>query len=342
MKPDSRKCEYSHLVKQKEAPPSILFTQTALKWIKALVECHSSEVGFEGIVNEVGGAYVITEIFYPKHCLVNGGTCEISPEGEIEIAQKLIEENRAADISKVRLWGHSHHTMGTTPSTQDDEQAAEKMNKCGAYFIRAIVNKSGEMSVSFFDYSRQIKFENVKWTVAVDYEQIMNDVISVINKESTSRERVQSIKDILFAQVDLDDEEYKEIEKKVKELKETQLPKTQITTYLPHSSAAPYVPPNGNRNYFGSGSRDLYAQDNSVQQEFFGHNYPPGFDDGDVYFGDNFHERHHGRRDRKSKNKQTNSLTTKKNLPPNQSTQNNISLLTAEELEGVVNAVMSR
>ena len=154
MKPDSRKCSWSFLTERNETAPGILFTLKALKWIRAMVEEHSGEVGFMGVVEEIGGKYVISEIFYPKHCLATSATCEIAPEGMTGIAQKLIEQDRVDDIGKVRFWGHSHHTMGTSPSGQDDSQALEMMNSSGAYLIRAICTKNGEMSVSFFDHGR--------------------------------------------------------------------------------------------------------------------------------------------------------------------------------------------
>lgn len=226
MKPDPRKCSWSFLSERNEVAPEILFTPVALKWIKAMVECHDGEVGFMGLVNEINGSYVITEIFYPKHCLVTSTTCEISPEGEVEIAQKLIDANRIDDVAKVRFWGHSHHTMGTTPSGQDDTQALEKMKNNGAYFIRAICNKEGELSVSFFDHARQIKFENIKWSVHNDFDSMLQNVISITNMESQSREKIIAIKAAVSPKIDFTDEEYKGIVDRVKELKKIQLPET--------------------------------------------------------------------------------------------------------------------
>jgi len=225
MKPDSRKCSWSFLTERNETAPGILFTLKALKWIRAMVEEHSGEVGFMGVVEEIGGKYVISEIFYPKHCLATSATCEIAPEGMTGIAQKLIEQDRVDDIGKVRFWGHSHHTMGTSPSGQDDSQALEMMNSSGAYLIRAICTKNGEMSVSFFDHGRQLKFENVKWKVLVDYDSIMIGVINAINVESNNEEKVKLIRAAVSDNLDFkDDEEYKAIAKEVKELKKEMLP----------------------------------------------------------------------------------------------------------------------
>ena len=227
MNPDSRKCSWSFLSERTETAPNIQFTPKALKWIKAMVEEHSEEVGFLGIVREVDSSYVIDEIFYPKHCLATSSTCEIAPEGEVELAQYLIDNNRVEDVARVRFWGHSHHTMGTTPSGQDDDQALQKMNNNGAYFVRAICNKKGEMSVSFFDHERQLKFENVKWSICENYDEILANVICATNMESNSKGKVQAIRAAISAQIDYKDDEYKKITEKVKELKKKNLPASE-------------------------------------------------------------------------------------------------------------------
>ena len=225
MKPDSRKCTWSVLIERRtEAQPDIKFTPKALKWIKAMVDGHSGEIGFFGIVREEGSSYIIDEIFYPRHCLVTGATCEIAPEGSIELAQKLIDDDRIDDVARVRFWGHSHHSMGTTPSDQDDAQAMKMMHSSGAYVVRAICNNKGEISVSFFDNERQLKFENVKWSVVQDYDKMVEDVISITNLESNSKEKVQAIRKAIETKIDYDDEEYKAIVEEVKELKKIQLP----------------------------------------------------------------------------------------------------------------------
>jgi hypothetical protein len=282
MKPDPRKCSWSFLSNRNETAPEVLFTPSALKWIKAMVECHDGEVGFLGLVNEIGHSYVITEIFYPKHCLVSSATCEIAPEGEVEIAQKLIDENRVDDVARVRFWGHSHHTMGTSPSAQDDTQAVEKMNNNGAYFIRAICNRDGELSVSFFDHARQIKFENIKWAVYHNFDTMLQNVISAINLESQSREKVLAIRAAVSPKIDFDDDEYKAIVEKVKELKKTQLPaKEPDRGFLQAGRTYPDQYENFNKQAFREAQRDLFwpNQDYEDSVQFTGHQTPE-FDKG--------------------------------------------------------------
>jgi len=172
MKPPSgRKTSYT-AIQGELVPPRILISRNADLWIRLLAEEHDEEIGFFGIVDEKKDGeeivYVVREIFYPKHQLVTSGTCEISGKGEAEMGEWLMDHRCDEDVGKIRFWGHSHHTMGTTPSGQDDQQALERMSTREAYVLRAICNKSGEMSISFYDYDRLLRFDDIQFDVEGD------------------------------------------------------------------------------------------------------------------------------------------------------------------------------
>lgn len=322
MKPDSRKCSWSFLSERTEVQPDIQFTVKALKWIKALTEEHSGEVGCLGIVREADGAFIIDEIFYPKHCLVTSTTCEIAPEGEVEIAQYLIDKDRVDDVAKVRFWGHSHHTMGTTPSGQDDEQALQKMNNNGAYFIRAIFNKNGEMSVSFFDHDRQLKFENVKWSVCENYDNILAQVISATNLESNSKGKVQAVRAAVSRKINFDDDEFKKITEKVKELKKENIP-PETRGSVQHHYRNGYQ---RHQHNFGHHSRSDFLP--SFQQEMFDEEWGGGFyGPNGPYSSDRPSGRQSGNGNGRRKNNKRVNGKKKDNEP----------LLTDSEIETVVN-----
>jgi len=251
MKPDQRQCVWTQLVSPEKTAPSISFTPMALKWIKAMVDCHETEVGFLGLVNEVNGGYVISEIFYPKHCLANGATCEISPEGDIAMAQGLIDAGRYEDIGKIRMHGHSHVHMETSPSGQDEKLAMESLKTSGSYYIRAICNKKGEMSVSFFDAVNNVKFENVKWTIAFNQEEMLNKVILAINMESNVGEKIKLIRDSMTMTVDYNDDEYKKIVENVKDLKRINLPEEKpLNSRVPWDDGYSGSGPNPGPSYY--------------------------------------------------------------------------------------------
>lgn len=227
-KPDNKKTTCTLLTKlMKKGAPKVFFTSTALKWISAIVEEHDTEVGFYGAVSlRDDGSYLIDEIFYPKHQLATGGTCEISAEGENNLMSMFIQQDRPYMIERIRMWGHSHVNMGTSPSHQDETQAIDRMISTGSFLIRVIANKKGEMSVSVFDYDEQIKYDNIKWEVEEPYDQrldrekldlIMSECQNVPGeKPSDTLDRIRNIIDT--------DCEYENIVKLVVELKKENIP----------------------------------------------------------------------------------------------------------------------
>jgi len=234
-KPDNRKTTYRILADDKKKAPRIIFSITALKWIKVLMDEHDTEIGFYAIVDEKeAGEYYVHNVFYPKHELVTGGTCEISPEGETEIMQYLIDKGREDDIAKIRFWGHKHPGhCATAPSGQDEKQAIDRMNSTGAYLVRAICS-GPEISVSFFDYDNKIRFDNIKWEVEEDNRTAimidrLNKLQGVLNGETTEENvdaRYTEIVKIFSV-----DSEIEAIKAKVKELKKVNIPNKNELKY---------------------------------------------------------------------------------------------------------------
>lgn len=220
---------YTLLKPEKKTPPTIIFTQKAIKWIEALIDAHSTEVGFYGVVeeNKETYTYTVTDIFYPKHQVMNAATCEISKEGEETLMLWLIQKNRDADLHHMFLWGHSHHTMGVTPSGQDDTQALERMNSTQNVLIRIIVNKEKLMSVSFFDFEKQIKFDNVVWTedkssTKAQCITVLNEINAVITGTLDEQQKIIEIDRIMYS-----DPETDAIKAKIEELKRENVPAVQ-------------------------------------------------------------------------------------------------------------------
>lgn len=236
MFPDKEKTTYSLLVKQdeKKKPPKIIFGTKALKWIKAIVEAHHEEVGFYSVVDEIDKyKFFIRDVFYPKHSEMNAATCEISPEGENDLITWLVDNGKVDDVEKIKLWGHSHHNMSTSPSGQDEKQAIDRIRSTKSYLIRIICNKKGEISCSFFDYENGIRFDHIKWEIQndsrIDEEKIeeINAVMSASPDRFTAQERVSEIQSIIN-----EDHEYDSILEKVKELKKVNEPLNKFTPNL--------------------------------------------------------------------------------------------------------------
>ena len=170
MRPEIAKTTtFTTLEPVKITAPTIRLTKNTVKWLTAMADLHSHEVGVFGFVDELpDNTYVVRDIFYPKHSEANGATCEISPEGETAMAEWLMSNNRETDLGKVKFWGHSHVDMGVSPSVQDEEQSIKRMNMNESYLIRGIFNKAGLLSISFYDYMNKRRFDNIKWETDED------------------------------------------------------------------------------------------------------------------------------------------------------------------------------
>lgn len=79
-----------NLKKEQMIVPNIEITSDSIRWMRALVECHETEVGWLGLVeedvNENGIiVYVVTKIVYPKHYALHGTTCEINSSDALKL-----------------------------------------------------------------------------------------------------------------------------------------------------------------------------------------------------------------------------------------------------------------
>lgn len=110
------------------------------------------EIGWLAFVEKYDGVgFLITDCVLLKQ-EVNGTTTEIDP-------MALIEFWDATPIEKqglIKMWGHSHVNMSTSPSGQDDSQM-EYFKDGNEWFIRLITNKKREYHIDVFDYKNGLK-----------------------------------------------------------------------------------------------------------------------------------------------------------------------------------------
>ena len=184
MRNNNNKTVYSNIVEKKYKAPEVIFDTDALKWIEVITDEMPTEVGILGIVDELGDdRYLIRDIYFPKHDEANGATCEISASGSADLYDYLVSKGREEDAAKAKFWGHSHVNMGTSPSGQDETQGLELMETYDDFVIRAIFNKQGELSISFYDKKAGVRFDNIQWTTTKDSSDdvIRNKVKELIN-----------------------------------------------------------------------------------------------------------------------------------------------------------------
>jgi len=83
---------------------------------------------------------------------VHSTTTEITAEGLLEFWNSTPPERQ----SQIKLWGHSHVNMSTSPSGQDDSQM-DYFKDGNPWFIRLITNKKREYHIDIYDYENGIK-----------------------------------------------------------------------------------------------------------------------------------------------------------------------------------------
>ena len=110
------------------------------------------EIGWLGFVEKYEGVgFLITDCILLKQ-EVHATTTEIDPMALIEFWNQTPPEQQ----SKIKIWGHSHVNMSTTPSGQDDSQM-EYFKDGNKWFIRLITNKKREYHIDIYDYENGLK-----------------------------------------------------------------------------------------------------------------------------------------------------------------------------------------
>lgn len=106
----------------------------------------NGEVGWLGTVERVGDyRFLVTEVFLPKQ-EVHSTTTEMQPEHMAEFAIELLDSRGEEVYSKLRMWGHSHDTMGLGASGQDDKMLAQLVKDAGEVMVAIRTNKKGEIT----------------------------------------------------------------------------------------------------------------------------------------------------------------------------------------------------
>ena len=170
------KCTVKRILRKKEYfAPKIIIKLSALLKMKGYVEHCDSEIAWLGLVEKNGTTYTIVDVDLMQQD-VSSATAEIHEKGLQEYAERFINKGDYETLSKIRLWGHSHVNMDTTPSSTDEETLAEYGENC-EYFIRIIANKKGKLTVDFIDMIEDLRFDNVPWEV-----EYPDDIVDLLNR----------------------------------------------------------------------------------------------------------------------------------------------------------------
>ena len=144
--------------------PKIVLSELAHDKAVHYVDIAAEEVGWLGTVAALGGGRYLIKDLWLFDQQVHGATTRIGSDGLAAFMEEHRNTPEGDDIwENTRFWGHSHHNMGVSPSTRDDDQM-EEFRSCGQdYFIRGIFNKHGKIKFDFFDFEHGVVFEDVPW-----------------------------------------------------------------------------------------------------------------------------------------------------------------------------------
>lgn len=190
--------------------PRIVIAPEALAKMQLYVDQCNDEIGWLGTADlyadDDGRVIVIEDTFLPKQ-EVHSTTTELTPEGLEEIAMELLSKPDGDKIwNRMRMWGHSHVNMGTSPSGQDDKQMKEFSNIGHDWFVRLIANKKGDIRVDFYDYKMGITILDLNWETVENHDAMLEQInkqieglyeqIEVLEKAASERREgyVNSIK----------------------------------------------------------------------------------------------------------------------------------------------------
>lgn len=168
---------------------TLYFTELAYLKMLTLVREFDKEVAWHGIAKRhdtEADAYVISDILvYPQE--VTGATVNTDQEKY----QMWLMSHEDDVFNNIRMQGHSHVNMGTTPSTVDTslyERLLDQLDD-SMFYIFLIWNKRNEKTIKIYDLAKNVLFETADVTVS-----LMEDGTGMEKFLSTAKEMVQDKK----------------------------------------------------------------------------------------------------------------------------------------------------
>lgn len=169
---------------------TLFFSELAYLKMMTLVREFDKEVAWHGLAkrgdDESKDEYVVYDILvYPQE--VTGATVNTDQE-----KYQMWLMNHDDDVfNNIRMQGHSHVNMGTTPSTVDTtlyEQILDQLED-DMFYIFLIWNKKNEKTIKIYDLAKNVLFETSDVTVSV-----LEDGTGVESFVKAAKEMVQDKK----------------------------------------------------------------------------------------------------------------------------------------------------
>jgi hypothetical protein len=152
---------------QKEERPCVIFSQTAERKMKALVQKCADEVAWHGVVDfdpETLTYYISDILVFPQE--VTSATAVSVDETYGTWMFSLPEET----FNRVRFHGHSHVYMATNPSTIDLTYQEALTKQVRDFYIFMILNKRDEFNIWIYDKALNLLYD--KADIDIDTESL--------------------------------------------------------------------------------------------------------------------------------------------------------------------------
>jgi len=171
--------------------PKVCFTTTAFAKMKLLVADTDSEIGWHGTVYREDSNFLISDIIlYPQ--VISAATVTTD---DTEYSNWLAAQPDEI-FNLIRFQGHSHVRMGVVPSSVDTNYYNNILGTLRAddYYIFAILNKAGDMTIMIYDYSQNTLFETADIDIEVvdDSGVLVRDWVAANTKAYTKKYTYQA------------------------------------------------------------------------------------------------------------------------------------------------------
>lgn len=178
----------------------IFFTELAWLKMQTLIREYSDEVAWHGIAKRGEDAekdeYYITDILvYPQE--VTGATVNTDQE-----KYQMWLMNHEDDVfNNIRMQGHSHVNMGTSPSSVDNSLYERILDQLDdeMFYIFMIWNKQKQKTIKIYDLAKNVLFETNDITIEVlddgtGIEKFLNEAKEMVVRKPAFSNSISSYK----------------------------------------------------------------------------------------------------------------------------------------------------
>lgn len=171
----------------------IVFTCKAYTKMLALINHYTSEVGWHGLVQRVDDNtfYIIDIVVYPQE--VTGVTVNTDQEKYTDWLYAFDEH----DFPLIRMHGHSHVHMATSPSGTDLQHREGILSQLtdNDFYIFMIWNKEMDYTTKIFDLQNNVMYDSDEVDVYVeDFQVTMEEFIDDSDSKVTTKKQKNTYK----------------------------------------------------------------------------------------------------------------------------------------------------